>query len=130
LNVMLGLLKKTSLLYCHVHVPIGLVKISIFYLSFFPQLLPNRVKIKYHLNPKIHNSSCVYTSIDNEAWKKSYSIKILEWKTVKTVGIGTATVLSSKNCKVFIAQKHLHSLFRFNWWLSYERSVKLGVRKI
>jgi hypothetical protein len=46
----------------------------IFYLSFLPQILQNRVKIKYNLNPKIHTRSCVYTQ------KKNYSIKILERK--------------------------------------------------
>jgi hypothetical protein len=38
---------------------------------------------------KIHPRSCVYTSIDNEARKKNYSIKIPESKTVKTVSITT-----------------------------------------
>jgi hypothetical protein len=44
---------------------------TFFYLSFFPQIPQNRVKIKYNLNPKIHTRSCVYTSIDNEARKKN-----------------------------------------------------------
>jgi hypothetical protein len=60
----------------------------------------------YHLNPKIHTRSC-----DTEARKKNYSIKIQELKTVKTVSIRTTIVLSSKNCT---AQKHFHSIFRFN----------------
>jgi hypothetical protein len=38
---------------------------------------------------KIHLRSCVYISIDNEARKKNYPIKIPESKTVKTVSITT-----------------------------------------
>jgi hypothetical protein len=34
-----------------------------------------------------------------------------------------------KNCKVFIAQKHFHSLFHFSWWLFHKQSVKLEFRK-
>jgi hypothetical protein len=41
----------------------------------FNQILPNRIKIKYNLNPKIHTRSCVYTSIDNEARKKITRLK-------------------------------------------------------
>jgi hypothetical protein len=33
---------------------------------------------KYNLNLKIHTRLCVYTSIDNEAQKKNYSIKLLK----------------------------------------------------
>jgi hypothetical protein len=58
--------------------PIGLVKITFFLFIIFPQILPNKVKIKYNLDPKIHTRSCVYTSINNEARKKNYSTKILE----------------------------------------------------
>jgi hypothetical protein len=43
---------------------------------FFPQILQNRVKIKYNFNPKIHTRSCVYTFIDNEARKINNLIKI------------------------------------------------------
>jgi hypothetical protein len=71
-------------------------------------------KTELTLNPKIHIRSCVYTSIDNKAGKKITRLK-LSVKTVKTVGIRTAIVLSSKkNCKLFIAQKYFHSLFHFN----------------
>jgi hypothetical protein len=81
------------------------------FLSFFPQSLQNKVKIKYNLNRKIHTRSCVYTFVDNEGPKKNYSTKILDQKTVKT----TVVVLSlKKNCKVFITQKYIHLLFRFN----------------
>jgi hypothetical protein len=47
------------------------VKINIFYLSLIPQILPNRVIIKYNFNPKIRTRSFVYTSIDNEVRKKN-----------------------------------------------------------
>jgi hypothetical protein len=64
------------------------------FLSFFPQILQNKVKIKYNLNRKIHTRSCVYyTFVDNEGpKKKNYSTKILDQKTVKT----TVVVLSLK----------------------------------
>jgi hypothetical protein len=77
-----------------------------FYFSLFPQILPSRVKIKYNLNPKINTRSCVYTSIDNEPPTKNYSNE-----TVKTVSIKITVVLSSKNCKVFIVQKHFTHSF-------------------
>jgi hypothetical protein len=53
------------------------------FLSFFPQILQNKVKIKYILNRKIHSRLCVYTFVDNEGRKKKNSTKILKQKTVK-----------------------------------------------
>jgi hypothetical protein len=67
----------------HVHIP-GVMEVHVinlttnrlpeneqfFNLSFISQILRNRVKSKYNLNPKIHSHPSVYTSIDNEARKK------------------------------------------------------------
>jgi hypothetical protein len=36
--------------------PMGLVKITFFLFIIFPQILPNKVKIKYNLDPKIHTA--------------------------------------------------------------------------
>jgi hypothetical protein len=44
---------------------------------FFPQILQNKVKIKYNLNRKIHTCSCVYTFVDNEGQKKIIRLKQL-----------------------------------------------------
>jgi hypothetical protein len=50
------------------------------FLSFFPQILQNKVKIKYILNRKIHSRLCVYTFVDNEGRKKKIPLKYLNKK--------------------------------------------------
>jgi hypothetical protein len=50
------------------------------FLSFFPQILQNKVKIKYILNRKIHSRLCVYTFAENEGRKKKIPLKYLNKK--------------------------------------------------
>jgi hypothetical protein len=68
-------------------------------------MLKSQIELKLNicnLKPKIHIHS-VFTHPLITSTKKNYSIKILEWKTVKTV---SAVILSSKNCK-FLPHKNI-----------------------